>query len=378
MLTPSGSVTDGNNGANYSVTFANDTTGEITAKPITVTAVTDTRVYDGTTGSVGVPMVSPGVAAGDTARFSQTYDTRNAGTGKALIPTGSVTDGNNGANYAVTFANDTTGEITAKPITVTAVTDTRVYDGTTSSVGVPTVSPGVAAGDTANFTQSYDTKNVGTAKTLAPAGSVADGNAGANYSMTFANDTTGVITTLTTATALLSSVNPSGPGTNVTFTATVNGVPPAADLPTGDVVFSANGTPFVTNALVSGSASAGTASLPLGTNAITADYVSDGNFQASTASLDQVVKTFVTCSQIKELLNIADNFDGTLTLTFMGTPQAEYYVVAGPDVAVAMSSWVALVGSTNTVTNVSGLWQFTVTNAPPKQFYRGAAVVPCP
>jgi hypothetical protein len=43
-----------------------------------------------------------------------------------------------------------------------------------------------------------------------------------------------------------------------------------------------------------------------------------------------------------------------------------------------MSNWLALAGSTNTVTNVSGLWQVTITNAGSRQYYRGAAVVTCP
>jgi hypothetical protein len=261
---------------------------------------------------------------------------------------------------------------------VTAVTDTKVYDGGTSSAGVPTVAPGVAAGDTANFSQTYDTQNVGTGKTLAPAGSVTDGNSGANYNVTFANNTTGVITALTISCVLTSAPNPSGPGTNVTFTATVSGVPPAADQPTGDVVFLASGVPFSTNALVSGIALAGTASLPLGTNVVRAEYAGDGNFLVSTGSVDQVVKLFVTCSQTNALLSIGDNLDGTFTLTFMGTPQAEYFVLGSADVAAPMTAWLPLPGSTNTVTNLSGLWQFTVTNTAPQQFYRGAAVVPCP
>ncbi len=173
-------------------------------------------------------------------------------------------------------------------------------------------------------------------------------------------------------------MNPSAPGSNVTFTAAVDGVPPAADLPTGNVVFSANGTPFATNALVSGSISASTDSLPSGTNAMTAQYVGEGNFLGSTGILAQVVNLLVTCSQTNALLSMADNLDGTFTLTFVGTPQAEYYVLASPDAAAPMTSWLPVAGSTNTVTNVSGLWQFTVTNTVPQQFYRGTAVVPCP
>ena len=58
-----------------------------------------------------------------------------------------MSDGNGGANYAITFANDTTGEITARAITVTATTDTKAFDGTTTSAGIPTVTSGTLAGD---------------------------------------------------------------------------------------------------------------------------------------------------------------------------------------------------------------------------------------
>ena len=42
------------------------------------------------------------------------------GTGKTLTPAGTITDGNGGANYAITFANDTTGVISQWAVTVTA------------------------------------------------------------------------------------------------------------------------------------------------------------------------------------------------------------------------------------------------------------------
>src|SRR5436190_1236223 len=150
------------------------------ARASTENAVTDTKTYDGDTSSNGTPLITSGtLASGDTANFSQSFANPNVGTGKTLIPAGSVTDGNSGNNYAVTFVNNTTGVINARAITVTAVTDTKTYDGDTSSNGTPLITVGtLASGDTANFTQSFQTANVGTGKTLIPAGSVTDGNSG--------------------------------------------------------------------------------------------------------------------------------------------------------------------------------------------------------
>src|SRR5208283_1125241 len=118
-LTPAGVVNDGNSGLNYSYTYAPVNTGEIDPAPIIVTAVTDSKIYDGTTASAGVPTLTAGsLIGGDTAAWTQTFDTQNVGTGKTLTPAGTVSDGNGGANYSITFAPAPTGEIDPAPITV--------------------------------------------------------------------------------------------------------------------------------------------------------------------------------------------------------------------------------------------------------------------
>ncbi len=98
-------------------------TAQITIRQlsITVKAVTDARMYDGTTSSSGTPTITSGaLLPGDTAGFSQSFDTADAGSGKTISPGGAVNDGNSGLNYDVTFVPDTTGEITQAPLTVTA------------------------------------------------------------------------------------------------------------------------------------------------------------------------------------------------------------------------------------------------------------------
>ena len=199
-------------------------------------------------------------------------------------------------NYTVAGVS---GTVTVAPtnLTVTAATNTKPYDGSTTAAAVPTLTAGsIQSGDTAPaWTETYDSPNAGTSKTLTPAGLVSDGNGGANYGYTYAPNHTGVITGSSSSTLLVSALNPSGQSSNVTFTATVTGVPSLA-LPTGNVVFLANGTPFATNALISGSITANTTALPVGHNAITAQYAGDGAFPASSSSaLDQVVTNIVIC-----------------------------------------------------------------------------------
>jgi hypothetical protein len=77
------------------------------------------------------------------------------------------------------------------------------------------------------------------------------------------------------------------------------------------------------------------------------------------------------------LLGINANVDGTFTLSFRGTPQAQYYVVSSPDLAAPVASWSVVSGSTNTITDAGGLWSITVTNVGAQLFYRSAAVTPC-
>ena len=65
----------------------------------------------------------------------------------------------------------TTQTITARPITVTAASNTKTYDTTVTAAATPTVSGGLAAGDAATFTESYGSKHAGTNLTLTASGS---------------------------------------------------------------------------------------------------------------------------------------------------------------------------------------------------------------
>ena len=58
---------------------------------------------------------------------TQTYDTRNVGTGKTMTAAGLViNDGNGGNNYTINYVTNTTGVITTATVTVTAQTDSKV------------------------------------------------------------------------------------------------------------------------------------------------------------------------------------------------------------------------------------------------------------
>src|SRR5204863_279271 len=110
--------------------------------------------YDGTTSSAGAPTITTGtLAAGDTASWTQSFDTKNVGSSKTLTPAGTVADGNTGLNYTVTFVTSSTGsnKITARVLHVVAVGVNKTYDGTT--VATVTLSDDRLSGDV--FTASY-------------------------------------------------------------------------------------------------------------------------------------------------------------------------------------------------------------------------------
>jgi hypothetical protein len=191
----------GTNAGNY--TLGTDTTATahafISPLPITVTAQANTKPYDGTNSASASPTLSSSLGQGDTANFIETYANKNVGSGLVLTPSGTIhdgtlPDGNGGLNYTVIIASSTNGVITAEPLTITATTNTKTYDASTSAAAFPTVTSGTIFGtDTPNFTETYDTAIVGTDKTLTATGTVNDSFGGADYTYTFVKNDTGVI-----------------------------------------------------------------------------------------------------------------------------------------------------------------------------------------
>ena len=269
---------------NYQLSTTTATaTATIAARPLTVTATPNTKTYDGTTAAGAAPTIASGtLVPGDTAAWTESYDNRNAGVGKTLIPAGAVNDGNGGGNYAVSFVNDTDGVVNALPITVTATPNAKTYDGTTAAGAAPTITAGsLAPGDTAAWTESYEAKDVGTGRTLTPAGAVSDGNGGDNYAVSFIDNTDGVITQAGAA-ADVSSDNPLPVFDQpVTFTATVT--PANGGLATGTVRFQIDGAEVDSPLLPNGTATYTVSTLVVGNHSIVAIYSGDGNLTGSTS-----------------------------------------------------------------------------------------------
>ena len=168
---------------NYAFSFS---PGTLTIVPaaLTLSAVTDDRIYDASTRSSVTPSVLGLVGSDMITGLTQAYDSRNAGSRTLSVNSGfTVNDGNGGANYTVN-TRTAVGTISRAALTLAAVTAGKTYDASTTSSGTPTVT-GLAGLDTVTgLSQVYDGKNAG-ARTLSVIGgySVNDGNGGANYTV---------------------------------------------------------------------------------------------------------------------------------------------------------------------------------------------------
>lgn len=117
--------------ANYSFTDSDTTTASITVRPVTVTAQANSKVYDGFDTSATDAAITSiiALASGDTATFTQTYDSTDVGTALSISPTVTdiVDDGNGGNNYTVTYVPANVGTITKAPLTITADDKAKTY-----------------------------------------------------------------------------------------------------------------------------------------------------------------------------------------------------------------------------------------------------------
>ena len=165
-------------GSNYTITYTGaDLTIDTAA--LTITAASNTKEYDGTTGAAATPTVSGLQFADSVSGLSEAYSSKTAGTGKILIVTSySVNDGNGGNNYAVTTVNNVTGEITPRELTVSGITaNDKLYDSTTDATlntGAAVLSGVVDPDDvnleTGSSTGSFADANVGAGKIVTVSG----------------------------------------------------------------------------------------------------------------------------------------------------------------------------------------------------------------
>ncbi len=104
----------------------------VAKRPITITAVSNTKNYDRTTSAVNHPtaLTSGTLISGDSATYSEAYADANAGTGKTLNPSITILRGSTNVtdtDYDVTKVNNTTGVISQIPASVTINAASKTY-----------------------------------------------------------------------------------------------------------------------------------------------------------------------------------------------------------------------------------------------------------
>jgi hypothetical protein len=178
-----------NGNSNYNAA-SNTKTITINTKELTGSFTAIDKVYDGNT-NAEVTATLIGVIPGDDVKLAGPtgiFDDKNVGTPKTVTVNTGDLSGLDAGNYKLAAGPWTaTAAIEKAPLAISAVSQTKVYDGTTASTGKPTVN-GLKNGDTVTgLTRAFQSKDVMGANlsTLEVTGyTVNDGNSGGNYSVT--------------------------------------------------------------------------------------------------------------------------------------------------------------------------------------------------
>ncbi len=256
-VTGTGFTLGGADAGNYSLASTTPTTtANITAKSLTGSFTAANKVYDGTTAAtVSSPALS-GVITGDAVSLSITsasFGSAGVGSGKTVTGTGFSLTGAQAGNYTLAGVTTTTANITARPITVTADSPSKVYGAANPAFSVSY--SGFVNGDGATAlggTLVFDT----TATAASSIGTYAitpKGLSSSNYNISFVDGTL----TVTKATLSVTADSPSrvygedNPSLTGTITGIRNGDDIVASYSTVATIDSAAGTYPITASVTS-------------------------------------------------------------------------------------------------------------------------------
>ncbi len=187
-------ILDGVGGMDYTVTTLNSAAGVINKASVTIKPTANTKTYDSTTTAAAVPMVVGLLGNDSITGLVEKYLDRNVGNAKTLvIGPYTLNDGNGGNNYAVTLASQP-GAITQAPLTFSATSNSKTYDGQTTAAALPLIT-GLFGGDMASGKEVYSNASAGSGKLLSVTSLVVnDGDGSADYAVITLTNATGQIT----------------------------------------------------------------------------------------------------------------------------------------------------------------------------------------
>ncbi len=176
-------------GGNYTLALVPETF-EITARTLNVTATGVDKVYDANTTAEVILLDDRVDGDNVTLGYTAAFTDEDVGNGKSVsISNISITGGVDGGNYSLgSVPTNTTADITAKELTVdNSIVTSKTYDGTKVAVITGATLVGVIGDDTVEIAThefgTFDTKNVGTNKSVAMAITIT-GADGGNYTVT--------------------------------------------------------------------------------------------------------------------------------------------------------------------------------------------------
>jgi hypothetical protein len=210
-VTVTGISVTGDDVGNYTHNTNATTTADITQRTLTVTATGVNKVYDSTTAATVT--LSDDRLEGDTlntAYASAEFDTKHVGTGKTVAVTGISVTGDDAGNYSFNTTASTTADITAATVTGSITADNKVYDGTTSATIASRSLSGAFEGDDVSLTggsANFESKTVGTGKTVTATGLSLDGADAGNYQLASTSATTAADITAATVTGSITADN---------------------------------------------------------------------------------------------------------------------------------------------------------------------------
>jgi hypothetical protein len=197
-VTVTGITLTGTDAGNYTFNTTAGTTAYIHPRAMTVSATGQNKIYNGTTAATVT--LSDNRITGDVLTAGYTaaaFGDKNVGTGKTISVTGITLSGTDAGNYSFNTTASTTGNITAKTLVGSITAANKVYDGTTAATLTSRTLAGVVAGDSVSYvggTATFDTKDVGTGKTVTATGLGLSGTDAANYTVNTSATTTANIT----------------------------------------------------------------------------------------------------------------------------------------------------------------------------------------
>jgi filamentous hemagglutinin family protein len=168
-------------------------------EPLTLTLADASKTYDGTTSFGNAAIAGASGPVGHPERIFTSLLSPDVGS--YAVSAGTLYSTQQG--YDLTVAGNATLTVTPRPLTLAGVIADKVYDGTTNATIVGTAQPtGLVAGEdltinVGNVAAHFDTKNVGTNKTVTVSGyTLANGVHGkaSNYSIGAGTNTTASIT----------------------------------------------------------------------------------------------------------------------------------------------------------------------------------------